>query len=107
VIVIGLILISLVTGVIFLAYWIPKRLGYPIIGKYISIILILLLVTMTTLTVFEDELFSKSDAQKLLIEQDIQITDNFDIEKNISMSAPGDYYHTFTLKITLKDKKEL
>jgi hypothetical protein len=104
---IGLIFISLVAGVIFLAYWVPKRIGYPKTGKYISIILTLSIVIIAALTVFEDDLFSKSDVQKLLIEQGIQISDNFDIEENKSMFSPGDYYHTFTLSITSKDKERI
>lgn len=105
--VIGLILISLMAGIIFLTYWIPKRIGYPKTGKYISIILSLLIVILTALTVFEDDLFSKSDAQKLLIELDIHLADNFDIKENKSMFSPGDYYHTFTLGITSKDKQRI
>lgn len=106
-IVIGLILISLTTGIIFLIYWILKRIGYPKTGKYISIILTLLIFILTALTVFEDDLFSKSDAQKLLIELNINIADDFEIDENKSMFSPGDYYHTFTLSITSKDKEKI
>lgn len=106
-VVIGLILISLTTGIIFLVYWVLKRIGYPKTGKYISIILTLLIFLSTALTVFEDDLFSKSDAQKLLIELNIDIADNFEIDENKSMVSPGDYYHTFTLSITSKDKERI
>lgn len=54
--------------------------------------------------IFEDDLFTKSDAQKLLIEQNIQIKDDFDLKENKSMYSPGDYYHTFTLIISPNDK---
>jgi len=101
------ILVFLMIGIIFLAYWIPKRIGYSKIGKYSAIILTLLIVILTALTVFEDDLFSKSDAQKLLIALDIHISDNFDIAENKSMFSPGDYYHTFTLSITSKDKERI
>lgn len=103
-VIIGFILIFVTLGIIFLAYWIPKKLGYPKAGIYISIILTLLIVIITTLTIFEDDLFTKSDAQKLLIEQNIQIKDDFDLKENKSMFSPGDYYHTFTLIISPNDK---
>ena len=103
-VIIGLILIFATLGIIFLAYWIPKKLGYPKTGIYISIILTLLIVIITTLTIFEDDLFTKSDARKLLIEQNIQIKDYFDLKENKSMFSPGDYYHTFTLIISPNDK---
>jgi hypothetical protein len=106
-IVIGLILISLTLGIIFLAYWIPKKLGYAKAGKYIAIILTLSIIIIITLTIFEDDLFSKSDAQKLLAEQGIQLKDKFNIKENKSMFSPGDYYHTFILTISPSDKQKI
>jgi hypothetical protein len=99
----GMISISLI-GIVFLAYWIPKKLGYPKSGKYISEIAALSMSVMIILTIFEDNLFTKSDAQKLLTDQGIQIKYDFNIEENRSMYSPGDYYHTFTLNITANDK---
>ncbi|MBB2151432.1 hypothetical protein [Pedobacter gandavensis] len=105
--IVGLILTFLAIGFIFLAYWIPKKMGYSKVGKYFSIILTLLILIMSSLTIFEDQLFSKNDAEKLLTEQGIQLHDSFKIEENKSMSAIGDYYHTFTLTITVNDKKRI
>ena len=104
---IGLILISLLIGIVFLVYWIPKILGYPKIGKYSAVIVTLIIIIITCFTIFEDDLFSKNDAQSLLAEQSIQIEDDFSIEKNESMYSPGDYYHTFTLNITSKDRQRI
>lgn len=104
---VDLIFTFLAVGFIFLAYWIPKKMGYSKVGKYISIILTLLIVIMTTLTIFDDKLFSKSDAEELLMEQGIQLHDSFKIDENISMSGIGDYYHMFTLIITPNDKKQI
>ena len=104
---ISFILVCLVSGFIFLAYWIPKRVGYPKTGKYISIVLALLIATIAIRIIFGDYLFSKSDARNLLTELDIHIAEDFDISENKSMIAPGDYYHTFTLRITLTDKERI
>jgi hypothetical protein len=57
--------------------------------------------------VFEDQLFFKRDAEELLIEQNIKLTDNFALLKNESMSAVGDYYHTFTLQIADRDRQKI
>ncbi|PRY40064.1 hypothetical protein CLV58_107158 [Spirosoma oryzae] len=57
--------------------------------------------------IFEDQLFSKSDAEELLTEQNVKLKDDFELLKNESMSAIGDYYHTFTLKITENDRRKL
>lgn len=103
----ALILFSLIIGVIFLVYWILRKLGYPKAAKYVSIAFALLIAIISALTIFEDALFSKSDALKLLAEQNIQITGNFDIAENESMSSPGDYYHMFVLNITSTDKARI
>jgi len=104
---IGLILIPLLIGIVFLVYWIPKIFGYPKAGRYSAIIVTLTIIIITCIIIFEDQLFSKTDAQKLLTEQGLQIKDDFIIEKNESMSSSGDYYHTFTLNITSKDRERI
>lgn len=65
------------------------------------------IIVMTIYAFVEDDLFSKSDANRLLIEQDIQLKDNFNLVKNESTFSPGDYYHTFTLTISQKDKERI
>lgn len=106
-IIIGLILISFILGIIYFSYWLLKILGYPKIGKYIAIFFTLSITVFTIYGFFEDDFFSKSDAHKLLREQGIQLKDNFDLEKNESTFSPGDYYHTFTLTISQKDKERI
>lgn len=104
-ILVGLIVIALAGGLTFLFYWIPKKMGYPKPGKILSTIVGFAFVVLTGLIIFQDQLFSKSDARKLLAEQDINLTDKFEIIENKSMSAIGDYYHTFSLRISIKDKQ--
>ena len=101
----ALVFIGLPIGLIFLFYWIPKKLGYAKLGKRLAIILGLLFAVLVLCFVFEDQLFFKKDARKLLAEQDIYLVDNFSITNNKSMSAIGDYYHTFILEITKNDKE--
>jgi hypothetical protein len=88
-----------------LFYFIPKKLGYPRVGKYSVLIFGLLILTVILWTVFEDQLFTKYNAKELVEEQQILLVDKFELVKNESSSAIGDYYHTFTLKISEHDKK--
>ena len=60
---------------------------------------------MVLWTVFEDQLFTKGNAKELVEEQQILLQDKFELKENKSMSAIGDYYHTFTLKISERDKQ--
>ena len=65
----------------------------------------LFVLTIGLYIAFEDQLFTKNNAKELVEEQDIKLTDDFELLKNESMSAIGDYYHTFTLKISERDKQ--
>jgi len=101
-----LVLIGLLIGITYLLYIIPKKLGYPKTGKYLSIIFGFFIATIAFMMIFEDRLFTKSDAKKLLAEQDIVLANEFILEHNESSWAIGaDYYHTFTLKISKQDRK--
>ena len=64
------------------------------------------MLTVIFFIVFEDKLFSKSDARELVEEQGFKMTDDFELLNNESSSAIGDYYHTFTLKISEHDKQQ-
>ena len=98
---------SICIGFIFLCYWIPNKLGYKKTGFIISSILGLLIIYISIYTIFEDELFSNRNAKELLKKQGIILNDNFDILKNESDFAIGDYYHIFILKISNKDKNKI
>ncbi len=89
----------------FLFYFVPKRLGYPKTAKYLTITYGLIVLAIGLFIAFEDQLFTKNNAKELVEEQGFKLTDQFDLVKNKSMSAIGDYYHTFTLKISDIDKK--
>ena len=102
----ALIMIGIAIGLGFLFYYIPKKMGYPKVGKYLSGLFALAILLLVFMTIFEDQLFTKNDARKLIEEQELKLTDDFKLENNKSMWAIGDYYHTFTLTISEKDKLE-
>ena len=99
-----LIFIVLPIGLGILIYFLIKKYGSQKIAKYFAIIYSLILVVISINVIFEDQLFSKKDAKKLIEEQNIMLTDDFKILNNKTMTAIGDYYHTFTLEISTKDK---
>jgi hypothetical protein len=100
-----LVFIGLPIGLGLLFYFVPKKLGYPKAGKYLTIIFGTLVLTLVLWTVFEDQLFTKDNAKELVEEQQIKLEDKFKLKENKSMSAIGDYYHTFTLEISERDKQ--
>jgi len=100
-----LVFVGIPIGLGFLFYFVPKRLGYPKTAKYLTITYGLIVLAIGLFIAFEDQLFTKNNAKELVEEQGFKLTDQFDLVKNKSMSAIGDYYHTFTLKISDIDKK--
>jgi hypothetical protein len=94
--------IPIAIGLLF--YYIPKKMGYPKVGKYLTGLYALGVIVLVLMTIFEDQLFTKNAARKLIEEQELKLTDDFKIENNKSMWAIGDYYHTFILTISEKDK---
>ncbi len=94
-------------GITILFYWIPQKLGYRKTGIVLSCIAGLTIIIIAVFAIFEDELFSKGNARDLLKEQNITLYDDFELLKNKSMSGIGDYYHTFTIKISNKDKSHI
>lgn len=97
--------IGLPIGIGCLIYFIPKSLGYPKTAKYLTVIFGLLVLTIILCTVFEDQLFTKENAKELVEEQEILLQDKFELKENKSISAIGDYYHTFTLELSERDKQ--
>lgn len=101
-----LVFVGLPIGLVCLFYFVPIKLGYPKIGKYLAIVFGVLVLTLVLWTVFEDQFFTKDNAEELVEEQQILLEDNFELQKNKSMSAIGDYYHTFTIIISERDKQK-
>lgn len=97
----------IIGGIIFLSFWLPKKLGFPKAGKVIGTVSCSFFAYIIIAMIFEDELFSKNDAIELLEEQNIHLDDDFKLEENSSSWAIGDYYHSFTLEISEKDKNKI
>ncbi|MBP6757157.1 MAG: hypothetical protein KA210_13525 [Bacteroidia bacterium] len=100
-----LVFVGLPVGLVCMFYFVPKKLGYPKLGKYLTLMFGLIVLSFVLWTVFEDQLFSKDNAKELVEEQQISLIDNFELQENKTMTAIGDYYHTFTLKISGRDKQ--
>ncbi|MDO8316912.1 MAG: hypothetical protein Q7T12_05250 [Flavobacterium sp.] len=92
---------------VYISYSIPAKNGQKKIGIFLSSIVGLFFIYIAVSMIFEDELFSKNEAKNLLVEQNITLNNDFELVENKSMSAIGDYYHTFTLKITVDDKTRI
>jgi hypothetical protein len=99
-----LVLAGIPIGLGLLIYFALKNLGYQKAGKYLTIIYGVVILTIIVMSVFEDQLFTKQGAKKLIEEQEIELFDDFKLENNKSSSIYEDYYHTFTLKISEKDR---
>lgn len=101
-----LVVIGLLVGFGFLIYFVTIGLGSPKTAKYITVVYGVIVLTIGFFIAFEDQLFTKSSAKELVEEQDFLLIDEFKILNNESSSAIGDYYHTFTLKISERDKQD-
>jgi len=99
-----LVFVGLPVGLGLIIYFVPRKLGYPKTSKYLTIVYSLFILIVILFSIFQDQLFTRNDARKLVEEQEILLSDKFELESNESMSAIGDYYHTFTLKISEQDK---
>ena len=93
-------------GIGFLIFWIPKRLGYPKVGKALALLYSLSLLIFVSLFIFEDYLFTKDDAKELLSEHNIELDKSFKITRNKS-GGFKDYSHEFTLEISNADKNKI
>lgn len=97
----------IIGGIIFISFWLPKKLGFQKAGKVIGILVCCFFTYVVIQMIFEDELFSKNHEKELLGEQKIYLNDDSKLEENYSTWAIGDYYHTFTLTISENDKKRI
>jgi hypothetical protein len=102
-----MIIILIFLGGIFLIYAIARKVGYPKVGIALACFMGMLFLYVAITDLYRDELFSKADAKELLAEQHIQLLDNFELVHNESVSGIGDYYHTFSLRISRKDKERI
>ena len=101
-----LLFISIVIGLIYFAYWLPKRLGNKKLGHWLSGILTAGLLFLIIVTIFEDKFFFKSGAKEKLKEHNIELKDDFRIISNES-GGFMDYFHQFVLIISPQDRERI
>ena len=101
-----LIFIALPIGIGYLIYFLIKKYWSKKIANYFAVFYSVIFLIISGQIIFEDQLFTKNDAKKLIEEQNIILQDDFKLITNRSETAIGDYYHTFELQITEKDKTE-
>ena len=91
-------------GIGLLLYFVPRRAGHPRAARYLTVGYSALVALLVLLVGFEDRLFTKTEASALIQQHGIELTDEFELLNNKSMSGIGDYYHTFSLEISEPDK---
>lgn len=102
----SLVIVSIVIGIIYLSYWLPKRFGKRKLGLWISGILTTGMVVLIFAYIFDDVFFFKSDVVKKLSEHSFELQDDFKITRNES-GGFKDYYHQFEITISPQDKERL
>jgi hypothetical protein len=100
-----LVILQVIVGLGFLIHYVVKKIGYPRIATFLVFVYGIAIVVSIIISIFfQDQSFSKNDAKTFVQKLDIELVDDFDLIKNESTSAPGDYYHTFTLAISDRDR---
>ena len=88
-------------------YYGLKKIGFPNAAKWTTITYTLVIIIGFSAILFEDKFFFESDALELIGEQNLKLNNDFEIKNNRTMTAIGEYYHTFTLAISPIDHKEI
>jgi amino acid transporter len=103
---ITIIYLLIAVGLIYLAYWLPKRLGKRKLGLWIAGLLATGLLTIIVSTLVKDYFFFKSDAIECLSEHNLKLEDDFKIISNQS-GGIFDSYHRLELEISHADKERI
>lgn len=99
-----LLLILIVIGLIYFAYWLPKKFGRKKLGIWLSSLLTAGVILWILSILFADNLFSRSEAREKLMENGFELIDKFKVNSNHT-SLIGDYNLRFDLTISSSDKK--
>ncbi len=99
-------LILAVAGVIFLCYWIPKRMGHKKSGIILSSTLLGGLVLLIAYGFLHDLFYTKSDVTNLLADQNITLQDDFKIVNTDDDGFWG-AYQMFEIEISPADKTRI
>ena len=101
-----LMIIMIAFLIIFVSYWTLVNLNFKKAGKIVAIVFTVLATLPFLSFACEDYFFFKSDAKKILTENQITLTDNFKIKSN-QITGLSDVYQKFELEISLKDKERI
>ncbi|MEJ1239705.1 hypothetical protein WBG78_16330 [Chryseolinea sp. T2] len=96
----------LIGGLLFLSYWIPKKLGNRRLGVWLSRLLAAALVVWAGSVALKDYLFFKTDAKEFLARQNIILNDEFEILNNDDDEILG-AFQRFQLEISDNDREKL
>jgi hypothetical protein len=92
--------------IIFVSYWTLINLHFKKAGKIVAIVFISLALLPFLSLVLEDYFFFKSDARKMLKENQIELKDDFKIKSN-QITGLTDLYQKFELQISSRDKQKI
>jgi hypothetical protein len=91
---------------IFVSYWTLINLHFKKAGKTVAIVFTVLASLPFLSLAFEDYFFFKSDARKILKEDQIELRENFEIKSN-QITGLNDLYQKFELQISPIDKERI
>jgi Tfp pilus assembly protein PilO len=92
--------------IIFVSYWTLINLHFKKAGRIVAVIFTVLALLPFLSLAFEDYFFFKSDARKMLKENQIELTEDFKIKSN-RITGLNDLYQKFELQISSKDKEKI
>lgn len=101
-----LVFILVLAGIIFLSYWLLKRLGYKKPGTIALLTVIGGVGSLVLYVFFHDVLFFKSDVEKFLAGHSIRLNDDFKILSNNDDGIIG-AFQTFEIEISQTDKNQI
>lgn len=90
--------------IIFVSYWTLINFRFKRAGKIVAIVFSVLALLPFLSLAFEDYFFFKSDARKMLKENQIELKDDFTISSN-HITGLNDLYQRFELNISTRDKE--
>jgi hypothetical protein len=89
--------------IIFVSYWTLINLGFKKAGKIVATVFTVLALLPLLSLALEDYFFFRSDARKMLKENQIELKDDFKITSN-KITGLNDLYQKFELQISKSDK---
>lgn len=101
-----LIFIGIPVGFLWVLYFIGKKLESRKTGIVLASTVGFLYLLGAFYLYFEDEFFTKSQAREILVNNKIELKEDFEIINNETGGGMGDYYQIFSLKIGKNDAEK-